>query len=122
MDKTTYFPGESGCVRVLSFVRFCMFGFLYTRNKTSRSVCSVDFVEKLWESLRISLRKTCEKVSTVFEKNEFYTFLGRILHTIMKSGESFAGGFAHRFLSVMWGFCTVSTGSITTTTNILGRE
>lgn len=108
-------------VRVLVYVRFYMFGFWCTGYKTLRSVCSVDFVEKMWESLRISLRKSCGKVSTVFKKSELCTRIGEFLHIIMMVGESFAGGFAHRFISVMWGFCTISTRSITTTTNILER-
>ncbi len=112
---------SNNIVRVLARVRFCVFGFWRAGYKTLRSVCSVDFVEKMWESLRISLRKSCGKVSTVFKKSELCTRIGEFLHIIMVAGESFAGGFAHRFISVMWGFCTISTRSITTTTNILER-
>lgn len=68
-----------------------------------RSVCSVDFVEKLCKSLRKRLWETRGKLSTKWSKWEFCTKKWAILHILNDFVESFAGGFAQRFVSVKWG-------------------
>lgn len=104
-----------------------LFGFYCSgsrrcRIKTLCSVCSVDFVEKMWESLWENWWKVGGKVSTFLTKWWFSTRKRADLHIIQKIGESFPGGFTQEFPSVKWGFCTVSTEPITTITNILERK
>lgn len=55
------FPVDVIC-SVFIRVRFCLVRVFVKIGKTLRSVCSVDFVEKLWKSLRESVRKMCAKV------------------------------------------------------------
>jgi len=61
------------------------------------SVCSVDFVEKLWESLRETLWEICGKVSTVVCISKFCTFWSEILHKIVVCGGKFYQWFYTRF-------------------------
>jgi len=97
-------------------------GFGQRRGKPCCSVCSVDFVEKLWESLWVKRWKGCGKVSTFLANGWFSTKKAVSLHIIRKLEESFPNGFTQRFSPVKWGFCTVSTDPTTITTNILERK
>ncbi len=89
---------------------WCMFGFYVVRflvhvRVLCCSVCTVDFVEKLWENLRETLWESCGKVSTVMCVTKFYTFWSEILHRIKVGSGKFSEWFYTRFdLCKMGGF------------------
>ena len=88
-------------------VNWWMFGFLDVRffkhvRVFGCSVCSVDIVEKLWESLRETLWEICGKVSTVGCVNKFYTLLDRILHKSTVCGGKFYQWFCTRSYICKW--------------------
>ncbi len=88
-------------VSQMVFGFLCLFGFFLVRffvfvRVHVRSVCSVDFVEKLWENLRKTLWESRGKVSTSLQVAGFYTFLNRILHKISAGGGKFSEGFYTR--------------------------
>lgn len=115
-DRDTNMFGFCGCsgfwsVRFLLDVRVLL-----------RSGCSVDFVEKMWRSLRKTLWKIRGKNCLKLWKNEFSTFLWRIIHEILNFVESFTTSFTQGCFPVSGRFCTFSTEPIITTTNLLMKE
>lgn len=73
-------------VRVLTFVR-----------ETLRSVCSVDFVEKMWETMRKSLWGNGGKIYTFGGFGGFYTYFGEYLHIRGGCGGKISRRFTHGF-------------------------
>ena len=94
---------------------WCMFGFYVVRflvhvRVLCCSVCTVDFVEKLWENLRKTLWINCGKSFLDLWKKWFYTTRGLVFHELCKIVESFTRDFTHKLFSVGEEFCTFSTG------------
>lgn len=71
-------------VRVLTYVR-----------ETLRSVCSVDFVEKMWETMRKSVWGNGGKIYTWSWFDEFYTKICENLHICSGCGGKISRRFTH---------------------------
>ena len=97
MDKLNITPTDGGLFGFLDLFGFLSVRFFGLVRVSECSVCSVDFVEKLWESLRETLWEIRGKVSTVLHKSEFYTSRGRILHNSTLCGGKFSGWFCTSF-------------------------
>lgn len=85
--------GENGDVRVFGLFGLNIVRFLAFVRVRPCSVCSVEIVEKLWESLCVSRWISCGKVSTVYAKSGFCTGFGDNLH-MWRGG---CGKFSQRF-------------------------
>lgn len=71
-------------------------------------------VEKLWNNLWVSLRKSCGKILGKLWIKNFSTKSTRVFHRLGVIVEKFYKGFAQKVIGVRRGFYTVSTGLITT--------
>lgn len=96
-------------------VKYMMFGFLSVFGFNNvrflelvrvpdRSVCSVDFVDKMWRSLWESLCVRCGKNCGKVVGREFYTENSGVLHIEGDLVEKYPLRFAHNLTEVRWGF------------------
>lgn len=95
MDSLFGFCGCSG---------FCGVRFLPHVRVAGCSVCSVDFVEKMWRSLGKTLWKLCGKSFIKLWKSEFYTIRWIIFHET----KWLCGKFYHWFYTSFY-LCKIAT-------------
>ncbi len=89
--------GEAEDVRVFRMFGNFIVRFLAFVRVRLCSVCSVEIVEKMLETMWVSLGKSWGKVSTVYAKNGFCTYLGKSLHINPHGCGKFSKRFAQGF-------------------------
>lgn len=112
----------SGCARKVAAPRLTEKLFSVMLGYLPCSGCSVDFVEKLWESMGKSLWKCRGKSFLDLWKNGFYTTRWIFFHVFDKTVEKNTQRFTQVITPVNWRFCTLSTDPTITTINYLGEE